>query len=92
MEVGDEADFNQMADLLLFLQAEVDHSLDRIEEVVAQHNSEAAQFGDSWPGAQMQISDAFDSIRKGCQRINHYRQAFGLDPTFTVHLPNYWRG
>ena len=88
---SDHATQDEMASQLLFLNEELEHGLDRIHEVVAQHNSEAAQFGDSWPGAQIQIRDSFDALREGCKQMNHLRNSFGLEP-ITFHLPSYWRG
>lgn len=36
---------------------QIEHAQEALGETVSQHRAETAMYGDSWPGAQLQIAD-----------------------------------
>lgn len=40
-----------------------DMALESLHDTITQHNSEVAMFGDSWPGAMLNIQYSIDQVR-----------------------------
>lgn len=41
-----------------------DQALEPLYERISEHNGEVARFGDSWPGALLQINSCISTVRK----------------------------
>jgi hypothetical protein len=41
-----------------------DEALEPLYETISEHNGEVAAFGDSWPGALIQIHSSIDQVKK----------------------------
>lgn len=51
------------------LARKIGEAEEHLAELESAHKGEVAQFGDSWPGAQLQVNDAH-------QRLDHLRQEY----------------
>lgn len=67
------------------LSDEVGNAWEMVGDLVAQHHSEVAMFGDSWPGAQLEVWNAESSLRSSEQELADMFS--DLDSTFPVFGP-----
>lgn len=56
-----------------WLEGAIDAIGEHLGETICQHRSETAMFGDSWPGAQIEISRMHERLRELEQELNDVR-------------------
>ncbi len=72
------------ADEYAGLSQDIGFAWESYGETVAQHRGETAQFGDSWPGAQVEIANMRQAIERSERRLDHLASVHGL---LAVHGP-----
>jgi len=66
------------ADEYAGLSQDIGFAWESYGETVAQHRSESAAYGDSWPGAQVEIANMRQAIERSEARLDHLASVHGL--------------
>lgn len=61
--------------------------LEPLYERISEHNGEVAQFGDSWPGALVQIHNSIAEIRKIERQLARLERRAPREFRFSVSAP-----
>lgn len=62
-------------------------ALESLYERISEHNGEVARFGDSWPGAMVQIQSSISHVKKLERQLARLEQRPERDFHFRVQCP-----
>jgi hypothetical protein len=63
-------------------------ALEPLYETIAEHNSECAAFGDSWPGALVRIHSSISDVKRIERQLARLERRPERDFHFAVRSPN----